>query len=163
MMQNRILECHLAWILGYGGYLLVLIGLSITRALGNIFTFSSPIHELFLFILLPITGLFSCLYVCLKAQHQYPSVSLHCREAINFQISYTGYQLILVLFIYWCWAGQSNNPYTNNNFGVFGLLLMVFPLVPVIELCRFVLTFIAVKKVSSGAFYYYPGNLRLWK
>jgi uncharacterized Tic20 family protein len=161
-MRDRILECHVAWILGYVGYLLVLLLIAITGILGIILKSTSPIYEVFLFLLVPIMGLISCLYVCLKAQDRYPSISLHCREAISFQISYTGYQLVVNLFLYWSWAGQSNNPYTNNNFGIFALFLIVSPLVPIIELCRFILTFIAVKKVSRGDFYYYPGNLRLW-
>jgi uncharacterized Tic20 family protein len=162
MMRDRIIECHVAWILGYFGSILVLILLAMTGILGTILRFTSPIYEVFLLLLVPTAGLLSCLYVCLKAQNRHNSIALHCREAINFQISYTGYQVAVILFLYSCWAGQSNNPYTNNNLGNFALLLMVSPLVPIIELCRFILTFIAVRKVSGGEFYYYPGNLRLW-
>ncbi len=161
-MRDRILECHLAWLLGYMGYLFILLVLASTGVL-RIIQFTSPTHYVLLLILVPIIGLISCLYVCLKAQARYPSIALHCQEAINFQISYTGYQLLVTLFLCWCWAAQSNNPYTNNNLGNFALFLMFSPLVPIIELCRFVLTLIAVKKVSREDFYYYPGNLRLWK
>jgi uncharacterized Tic20 family protein len=163
MMRDRIIECHVAWILGYVGYLLVLIVLAMTGILDIVPRFTSPNHDIFLLFLAPIAGLISCLYVCLKAQNQHASIALHCREAINFQISYTGYQVAVILFMYSCWAGQSNNPYINNNLGNFALILLLSPLVPVIELCRFTLTFIAIEKVLGGGFYDYPGNLRLWQ
>jgi uncharacterized Tic20 family protein len=162
-MRDRILECHLAWLLGYGGYLLVLIVLNLTGLLGHILESTTPIQKNLIFLLIPIMGLISCLYICLKARDQDPAIAPHCQEAINFQISYTGYQVSLVLFIYWTWASQSTNPYTNNNLGTLGIMLMFSPLVPVIELCRYILTFIAVKKVARGDFYSYPITLRLWK
>jgi uncharacterized Tic20 family protein len=161
-MRDRILECHGAWVVGYLGYVLVLFLLAITGILGHVLGSISPINQIVLFITAPVLGLISCLYVCLKWQERYPVIAPHCREAINFQISYTAYQLAIILFLFWCWAGQSNNPYTNNNLGNFVLILIFSPLVPIIELCRFTLTFIAIKKISRGDFYYYPGNLRPW-
>jgi uncharacterized Tic20 family protein len=161
-MQNQILECHTAWIPGYIGYVFLLFILKISGAL-SLLGFLEAEQAILLFIPAPIIGLTSCLYVCLKAQDRYPSIASHCRESINFQISYTGYQLLTIFYLYSSWAGQSHNPYTNNNLGLFGLILMLAPLVVVIELCRFTLTYAAIIKVLKGAFYYYPGNLRLWK
>jgi uncharacterized Tic20 family protein len=148
--------------LGYIGYLLVLFVLKISGALSSL-GFLKTEQPTLLFVPAPIMGLISCLYVCLKAQDRYPSIAPHCRESVNFQISYTGYQLVTIFWIYSAWAGQSHNPYTNNNLGVLGLILILVPVVVFIEICRFVLTFIAANKVSKGDFYYYPCNLRLWK
>jgi vacuolar-type H+-ATPase subunit I/STV1 len=92
-MRDRIIECHVAWILGYVGYLLVLIVLAMTGILDTILRVPSPINEVLLLLLLPTSGLISCLYVCLKTRNRHASIALHCREAINVQISYTGYQI----------------------------------------------------------------------
>jgi uncharacterized Tic20 family protein len=161
-MRDRILECHTAWLLGYIGYLLVLFMLKLSGALSPL-GFLEAEQAILLFVPAPIMGLISCLYVCLKAQDQHHSIALHCRESVNFQISCTGYQLATIFCIYSSWAGQSHNPYTNNNLGVLALILMLAPVVVMIEICRFVLTLIAVDKVSKGNFYYYPCSLRLWR
>jgi uncharacterized Tic20 family protein len=163
-MRDRILKCHSAWILGYIGYLFLLFLLATNGVLNNLpGTFHNfGLSNSELLTLAPIMGLLSCFYVCLKNKDRYPAIALHCREAVNFQISYTGYQFTILLFLYWCWASQSSNPFANNNLGNFALFLVVSPLVLVVETCRFVLTIIALRKTSKGEFYRYPGSLHFW-
>jgi uncharacterized Tic20 family protein len=170
IMRDRILECHTAWFLGYGGYLLVLFLLSATGSLSNFlslfqnFALQSPRIELLLFGLSPIMGLLSCLYVCLKAKERYPETKTHCREAINFQVSYTGYQTLIIFTLLNCLnnSGGVNANSFGDAFGRLALFLIFSPTVLLIELGRFVLTVKAIKKVSKGEFYHYPFNLRLW-
>ncbi len=170
-MRDRILECHTALLLGYGGYLLVLFLLNVTGVLSNFlssfhnFALQSPRIELLLFGLSPIMGLLFCLYICLKAKMQYPEIGAHYREAVNFQVSYTGYQILIIFTLLNCL--NSSGGVTANSFGdAFGslaLFLMFSPIVLLIELGRFIATVNAIKKVFKGEFYHYPFNLRFWR
>ncbi len=170
-MPNRILECHTAWLLGYGGYLLLLFLLSVTGVLSHLpssfhnFDLQSPRLELLLFAPSPVIGLLSCLYICLKAKVRYPEVDAHCREAVNFQVSYTGYQTMTIFTLLESLdnsGGITANSF-GDSFGRLALVLIFSPIVPLIELSRFIATVIAIKKISKGEFYYYPFNLRFWQ
>jgi uncharacterized Tic20 family protein len=164
-MRDRIIECHTAWIVGYVGYLLVLCLLTITGMLNNLprmFRDGSPRPELVFFVLAPIVGLLSCLYVCLNNKGRYPSIAPHCREAVNFQVSFTAYQLMTILSLLSFLDNSGGNTGNYDGIGRFFAFLMISPVVPIIEFGRFAATANAIKKVSKGEFYKYPCNLQLW-
>jgi uncharacterized Tic20 family protein len=157
--RDRAIECHLAGILGYLGYLL-LIGLLLTIGMlpKNL--------DFFIFALAPIISLLSSLFVCSKYDSKSKFITHHRQESLNFQISYTLYQLGCIVFIWMLCAPAPWSSYSqmmSDSVGKIGILLLLIPALIIVEISRFIWTIDAVSRTMKGEFHQYAYNLRLWK
>jgi uncharacterized Tic20 family protein len=157
--RDRAIECHLAGILGYLSYLL-LIGFLLTIGI------LPKDLDFFIFSLAPIISLLSSLFLCSKYDSRSKFIAHHRKESLNFQISYTIYQLVCI-GVFWIlfspspWSSYSQM--MSNGVGKIGMLLLVTPVLIIIEVSRFIWTIDAVRRTMKGEFYQYTYNLRLWK
>jgi uncharacterized protein len=88
---------------------------------------------------LPFGNIIGPLVVWLLKKNNAPSVDLHGKEALNFQISMTIYTVIAGLAI---------------------LIVIGIFILPIIIVANLVLTIIAAIKASNGEFYRYPLSIR---
>jgi uncharacterized Tic20 family protein len=157
--RDRAIECHLAGLLGYLGYLL-LIGLLLTIGIlpRNL--------DLSIFSLAPIISLLSSLFLCSKYDSRSTFITHHRKESLNFQLSYTIYQLVCICILWMLCAPSPWSSYSqmmSDSVGKIGILLLLIPALIIIEISRFIWTIDAVRRTMKGEFYQYTYNLRLWK
>jgi uncharacterized Tic20 family protein len=157
--RDRAVEFHLAGILGYLGYLL-LIGLLLTIGMlpKNL--------DFFTFSLAPIISLLSSLFLCSKYDSRSKFITHHRKESLNFQISYTIYQLVCIGVLWMLFSPSPWSSYSqmmSDGVGKIGILLLLTPVLIIIEISRFIWTIDAVQRTMKGEFYQYTYNLRLWK
>jgi uncharacterized protein len=92
--------------------------------------------------MIPLGNIIGPLIVWLVKKHEMPSVDLHGKESLNFQISVFLYALVSAILIF---------------------VLVGFILLPIVVIGAIVLVVIAAIKAGNGEFYRYPFTIRFIK
>ena len=166
-----MIECHVAWMLGYLSSLCLLCFTDLIKIFVDKLSVPNNLYataQVACFLLVPIASLLSSLVICLRHDLKSKFIANHSKEALNFQIYYTVYQFVAIgtiLNLTWP-SGINAGNYSaamSDAFGRLAFLLLLTPVLIIIEICRFVWMFQAVRAILKSNFYYYPFSWRVWK